>query len=87
MESQPQNPEFRNIHENFHLYIISFSEKLPVSISIFWKIYNTALCLPLRPYFWSTTYWFGYIKQLYEPWNYGTRDALAFHVFRSFFFF
>ena len=28
--------------------------------------------------------WFGDIKQLHEPWNYGARDARAFYVFRSF---
>ena len=38
----------------------------------------------LRSCFWSTTNWFGEIKQFHEPWNYGARDASAFYVFCSF---
>ena len=53
-------------------------------ISIFRKIYNTALWLLLRSCLRSTTSWLGEIKQLHEPLNYGTRDARAFYVFRSF---
>ena len=30
------------------------------------------------------TSWFGEIKQLYEPWNYGARDARAFYVLAVF---
>ena len=41
-------------------------------------MYDTALWLLLRPRFWSTTDWFGEIKQFPEPWNYGARDAHAF---------
>ena len=52
-----------------------------IEISIFWKIYNKALWLLLRSCFWSTTDWFGEIKQLHEPWNYG---ACAFYAFPSF---
>ena len=44
---------------------------------------NTSLWLQLRSCFWSTKSWFGEIKQLYEHWNYGARDARAFYVFRS----
>ena len=55
-----------------------------ISISIFWKIYYTALWLLLRSCFWSTTYWFGEIKQFHEPWNHGARNARAFYVFSSF---
>ena len=53
--------------------------------SLFLKIYNIALWLLLLLCFWSTTDWFGEIKQFHEPWNYGARDALAFSVFRSIF--
>ena len=53
-------------------------------ISIFWKIFNTALWLLFRSSFWSTTNWFGEIKQFHEPWNYGARDARAFYIFHSF---
>ena len=53
-------------------------------MSIFRKIYNTALWLLLRSGFWSTTSWFKEIKQLHEPWNYGARDARAFYVFAVF---
>ena len=35
--------------------------------------------------FWSATDGFGEIKQYHEPWNYDSRDARAFYVFRSFF--
>ena len=55
-----------------------------IKISIFWKIYNTALWLLLRSCFWSTTNWFGEIKQFHEPWNYGACDTRAFYVFRRF---
>ena len=55
-----------------------------IEISIFWKIYNTALWLLLRSCFWSTANWFGEIKQFHEPWNYDARDVRAFYVFSSF---
>ena len=55
-----------------------------IKVSIFRKIYNAALWLLLRSCFWSTTSWFGEIKQLHDPWNYGARDARAFYVFCSF---
>ena len=29
MESQPQNPEFRNNHENFHPYITDINQIFP----------------------------------------------------------
>ena len=61
-------------------YILSVNEKLPVSI--FQKIYNTALWLLLRSCFWSTTSWFGEIKQLHEPWSYGAHAF--YYVFLSF---
>ena len=51
---------------------------------MFRKIYNTALWLLLCLCFWSTTSWFGEMKQLHEHWNYGARDTRAFYVFRSF---
>ena len=50
----------------------------------FEEIYNTSLWQLLRSGFWSTTRWFGEIKRLHEPWNYGARDARAFHDFCSF---
>ena len=48
------------------------------------KIYDTALWLLSRSCLWSTTSWFGEIKQLHEPWNYGARDARAFKFFAVF---
>ena len=52
-----------------------------IKVSIFRKIYNTALWLLLRSCLWSTTSWFGEIQQLHEPRNYGARDARAFDAF------
>ena len=63
--------------------ILSVKEKLPVSKFRLFRKYIIQL-FGYCSCFWSTTSFFGEIKQLHEPWNYGARDARAFYVFRSF---
>ena len=47
MESQPQNPEFRNNPENFHPYILSNTEHL---LNIYLLVLSADnLCKPFGP--------------------------------------
>ena len=55
-----------------------------IKVSIFRKINDATLWLLLRSCLWSTTSWFGEIKQLHDLWNYGARDARAFMFFAVF---
>ena len=84
MESQPQNPELRNIPENFHLYILSVSEKLPVSKFRYFGKYIIQLYGYMYVHVSGQDILVWRDKTASQPWNYGTRDALAFYVFQFF---
>ena len=86
-----QNYLFHSSKEVFLHYFRQFLENYTqrqwkvtsIKVSISRIIYNTALWLLLRSCFWSTTSWFGEMKQLHDSWNYGAIDARAFYAFCS----
>ena len=64
------------------IYILIVNEKLPASKFQYFGKFIIRLRLSC---FWSTTNWFGDIKQFHEPWNYGARVTRAFYVFSQFY--